>query len=267
MKNIIYIISCLLLGVLFINSSRGRASQAREGNTGAPGDNFRVCEDCHGSTFDMDIDIRVLDAQRNDVEFYQPNEQYTVQVNLTANSGNPSLYGFQLTALLEEGVPYAAWSQPSDNVKIVELNSRSYVEHFTPSRENVMEVSWKAPDMGKGEVSFYAAGIGANGNASTGGDGADNTKLSLNPMVSNATELNNLGIQRVGSNIAESYISYTGIRKNTQVSVYDHMGRLMVTMMVNVDPLELDLSSYNSGVYHICFENAARRAIDQVLKW
>ena len=62
----------------------------------------------------------------------------------------------------------------SDNVQLTFASStgRVYAEHFNLSLSNVFSAAWTAPDVNSGDVSFYASGLGANGNNGDGGDHA-----------------------------------------------------------------------------------------------
>jgi len=158
------IFSLTLLTIISLSNSGGRAAIANQGNTGAPGDemvgnNARTCQNCH-ATGDIQVlmSLDILDVENNSVTAYMPNEMYTVRVSIDSAAG-PN-----------------GWTESghSDNVQITPTTNtnRVYAEHRGVSEVNEFFVQWQAPEVGGGDVSFYAAGIGANLNGANSGDGA-----------------------------------------------------------------------------------------------
>ena len=89
-KLLLFISLISLLYILSVSSSNGRATTAGEGNTGAPGDNNKVCSTCHsGGIFNPTIDIRILDEDGNMIEKYLPSTSYKVEVQIDATEGSP----------------------------------------------------------------------------------------------------------------------------------------------------------------------------------
>ena len=180
---------------LFLANSGGRAATGNQGNTGAPGDNAQnaVCGSCHaGGNFNVSLDLNVLDDTGSPVTEYLPETTYTVQVTVNAAAGQPSGYGFQLTALQAaldvNGADVATFANPSANAQISVASSttntadpqRQYVEQAGVGTNNVFQVQWTAPAALSGPVSFYSCGNAVNGNGGSNGDAGNCTSLQLN---------------------------------------------------------------------------------------
>ena len=189
----------LLTGViLFLGNSGGRATVADQGNTGAPGDNFRTCQNCHNSvSIQVRVEMDFQDMDGKSVSHYIPGEIYKVIVKVDPAVGTPAGYGFQLVCLNapidENGNSYNAWSEQQANVKIVSTSSgRIYAEHDGVSASNTFEVMWHAPNTEMGKFSFYAGGNGVNLNGQSSGDGATVNKMEISDIttsVSNNTPM------------------------------------------------------------------------------
>ncbi len=187
----------LVVGILMIalGSSGGRARVAKQGNTGAPGDNRAICKNCHaGSSIVVDMEIWLLDEDGNRVYSYVPEREYTVQVRIEPKKGNPRAFGFQMVCLDappgKNGSDIKNWLPDTNNIYQISdaNNGRTYVEHRKPIRnDGIINVRWKAPPAGTDTVTFYAAGNGVNLNGNTQGDGADTTRLAVPEAESTTT--------------------------------------------------------------------------------
>ncbi|MBL7825948.1 MAG: T9SS type A sorting domain-containing protein [Saprospiraceae bacterium] len=187
-----------LCALLAMGNKNGRASSAGKGNTGAPGDELsggqpRTCLTCHNQgPITASLAISVLDSAGNAITKYHPGKQYTAQVKITASGTNLSGYGFQMIALKNSGnTDLDGFSDVNpNNYKIATIsNGRTYAEHDNISASNTFNVKWTAPPAGTGNITFYAAGNGVNGNGTTSGDGAGiNTLLLTESGTTTATD-------------------------------------------------------------------------------
>lgn len=168
-------------GVLFVgflnNSEKALASATgpAPSHTNAPGESN--CTECH---IDFPVNsgtggIKIAGVPR----IYYPNQQIPITVTTSQEDG--VVYGFQLTAIDNEGRPAGTWTlQDTIQTQIVEgfvgPNLRQYVEHtfagIVPLNfgSKSWTVKWTAPPQPIGKVSFHAAGNAANGNGETSGD-------------------------------------------------------------------------------------------------
>jgi hypothetical protein len=255
MKKIIYTLLLLALGFFLMNNSGGRASSANQGNTGAPGDNSRVCSTCHGTGINVDLDLQVLDQDGQAVSEYVPGSTYRVRVRLLTNSSDARAYGFQMTSIIDNNLDdVETWNNPTNNAVIARAGDREYVEHNGPSTENTFEVDWTAPSAGLGSVTFYSAGNAVNGNGSTSGDGGASNSLTLSEGVaSDNLEIENLEIIRISSNPVQDLLIYNAQRSDTyEVHIFDSNGRRVYqkdffTRYISID----EVSSWNRGIYFV----------------
>ncbi len=191
----------ILCAVVLLGNKNGRASEAKVGNTGAPGDEALAngtpltCISCHtASPITASMTVQIFDADSNIVTQYIPGDDYIARVTITAVTGNPLGYGFQMIALRDaDTTDLDGFSDPGNfmvnNYKIATIpNGRTYAEHDNVSNSNIFNVKWKAPVAGTGNVTFYAAGNAVNKNGQNNGDGASFTTLQLTESVGAATQ-------------------------------------------------------------------------------
>lgn len=267
MKTILYTLFAAALGVFLISSSGGRAAVGNQGNTGAPGDNSRTCVTCHGSSIAMSLSIEVQDESQQVVTEYIPGATYRVIVNLEGDAGR---FGFQMTSLIddtEEDVE--TWSDPSDDVQISSARGRQYVEHTRASANDVFEANWTAPADNVGSITFYAGGIGANGNGNTMGDGGVINTLTLTPMSTSTTDLpleDMVEGRHSNPVVNELYYELSG-NQAFNVSIVDQKGSVMGQWKDIKGEFASDLSNFRSGVYFVSFSNELGRYTEKVIKF
>ncbi len=266
MRTILYTFFAAALGFFLISSSGGRASVGNQGNTGAPGDNARTCITCHGSTINMSLNVEVTDASQQVVTEYVPGATYRVAVRL---EGMASRFGFQMTSLIddtEEDVE--TWENPTDNAKIANAQNRQYVEHDGLSSVSVFEADWTAPADNVGTITIYAAGIGANGNGNTMGDGGAINSLTLSPMTSSTDDLavEDL-IEASFANPVSSELYYTlGGNESFDITLMDQNGRMVNSWRGVFGEFTSNIESYNSGLYFLNFKTANGQFTDRIVK-
>ena len=266
----ILIFSLMAAGIFSLGNSGGRAFVARQGNTGAPGDNREVCQSCHNSAaIQVTVGIQVQDENGDPVTEYVPGRMYDVIVKVEPQRGTPSGYGFQMVALNAPldmiGDPVNNWIDSATNVKLVTLNTgRQYAEHDGVSRSSEFKVKWEAPSQGTGQVSMYAAGNGVNLNGGTSGDGASTAKISLSeaPPVNVAQRLDLEGVF-IGPNPAVEYISIDRtdrVDHPWQIRIFQTNGQMLLrnTLPAGQDRMDLSLSGLQPGLYILHISEGGR---------
>lgn len=242
-----------ILYILSVASSSGRASAANEGNTGAPGDNPKVCASCHsGGSFNPTVQISVMDENGNEVNEYIPNTQYQVEVNISVSNGSPNGYGFQMVSLRDaDNSGISAWSNPSSNAKIASAMGRSYVEHAGVSTSNVFMVDWLAPEQGTGSVSFYAAGNSVNKNGSTSGDAATTNNIQIQEAVTSSVEFSipENGILIYPNPIQDELRIFLDNEEVLTFELIDYSGRLIRTGIIAAGENIFDTGTVPAGQY------------------
>lgn len=178
------------LAFIFQSRSAGPANVAGLQVTGAPGStgNMGTCANsgCHtAGTFDPTLSIELLDNDAP-VDKYEPGKAYTIRVTIGNGSGSPSVYGFQATSL--DGSDNAIGSfDAGSGQQVVSFSGRDYLEHTSSASSGVFESTWTAPAADAGSVTFYSAGIAANGNGGTSGDGNAAATLTVEEDDANST--------------------------------------------------------------------------------
>lgn len=151
------------------------ASGPSPSHTDAPGESN--CTECH---IDFPVNsgtgkVKISGLPR----IYYPDQQIPITVTTSQEDG--VVYGFQLTAIDDQGRPAGTWTlQDTTQTQIVQgfvgPNLRQYVEHTfagivpTIFGSKSWTVTWTAPPKPGGKISFHAAGNAANGNGETSGD-------------------------------------------------------------------------------------------------
>jgi hypothetical protein len=273
-----------LILILGMGNKNGRASSQNRGNTGAPGDETslgqpKTCQNCHNQgPILASLDITVLDANNQPITQYQPGQQYTASVKITASGTGLQGYGFQMIALRDAGnTDLDGFTDTNpNNYKIATINNgRTYAEHDNISVANTFNVKWTAPVAGTGNITFYASGNGVNGNGTTSGDGGAkfslhlqefgtvaanepqnldySMRLSPNPVIGD-TQLNT-GTLPTGEYRARSFNASAKMVWESPVAVTG-----------TPEDIQIPSAEWQAGLYYIQLEGAHGHAIVKVVK-
>lgn len=168
----------VLAGLFFISNS----SNPPNGRTGAPGDNG-ACNGCHSGGFPgIDGEILITGIPNN----IEAGQTYGLTLTLNNTTNNAARGGFQMVVLDSNNDNVGQLSNSDDFSTISISSGRDYFEH-APAQDFVggtvsYTVDWTAPENGTisdgDNLTFYAAGVIANGNSSTSGDFGPTTSLS-----------------------------------------------------------------------------------------
>ena len=154
-----------------------------DGLTGAPTENN--CTQCHfGNELDASGGSLVLTIP----ETYEPNEVYTIIVNLSRAGQNR--WGFEMTALDADGARAGSFEvDNAANTKVSEANSKQYIKQTAvgsaqgTNDAHSWEFQWTAPDADVGPITFYAAGNAANGDFGITDDYIYTTQAESTPPI------------------------------------------------------------------------------------
>lgn len=275
---VLLLFSLITVGIFSLGNSGGRAFVARQGNTGAPGDNRDICQSCHNSAaIQVLTSIEVTDRNGDPVNSYVPGQLYDVTVKVNPQRGTPVGYGFQMVALNAplgvNGDPVNNWIDSATNVKLVQLNNgRSYAEHDGVSRSSEFKVKWMAPDPGTGVVSFYASANGVNFNGGTSGDGADTTRISLmeSPPVAVREQLDLAGVM-IGPNPVSDLLNVDRSYRTEEdwtLRLFSIQGQLMIERMMKggVQMEQLYLGDMEPGIYILQVSNGRAQQVVRLIK-
>lgn len=248
-------VGLFLLAFTIMSNSGGRAGAANGTATLAPGESTSTCANpsCHGTnSYDPSLTVEVSDSDGNLVTEYTLDQSYTVKLSITAGSGTPIGYGFQMVSLDGNDNAYNAWSTDlPGGTQVVELsNGREYFEHFTRLPDNTFEIEWTAPAANQGDITFYAAGIAANGNGNTGGDGGANTTFTLSsPVMTDVSETFDDVNVALYPNPTSEFLTLDTDWKQGHISIYNHSG--IQVLSFNSIPNKIETSTFTPGVYFL----------------
>ena len=229
------IASAVLFCTLVVDSADARSGKPPTNRTGAPG--HSTCAGCHTSagTGNVSLDFSGFGE-------YEPSQIYSMMVTV-ADLGK-FRFGFSMVARDADNntADVGSWSAGSADTQ-VHGTAGSHASHKNAPFEadaHTFTVNWTAPATGAGDVTFYVAAVGANGNGSKGAGDVTYTKTLT------VTEL-------VAMNVAPVVAGVDGILHATTgfeipiggVSISDDDaggGDLTVTLSVNSGALNVSAS-------------------------
>ncbi len=259
-------LSVLILISLMSNSS-GRANIFGQGVTGAPGDSNKTCASsgCHASgAFSPSASLSVSDMDGNSVTTFKPGETYDITLSVNA-SGNPSAYGFQMIALLDDDSPASDWSDIGNNVQIVSIGSKNYIEQNSPSSSNEFSSKWTAPEAGSGPVTFYFAANAVNGNGSPSGDGGTSSQFKLFETTTSSNDLNEETIT-LFPNPTSDFLNISGENLDYEGTISNLQGQIVSTFNFS-KTTTIDIGNLESGLYFVTLQNEDKFLTKRIVKY
>ena len=264
-KLILAAFSVFTLVVLMSNSS-GRGSLFGQALTGAPGDSNRTCatSGCHSSgAFSPSVNLDVFDPEGNEVTTFVPGETYDITLRVDAMD-DPAAYGFQMVALLEDESPATEWSEIGDNMQVVQLGERDYLEHNSPSESNEFTTKWTAPEVGSGNVTFYYSANAVNLNGNEQGDGGTTSQFRLFELTTSAEELNEIEVA-VFPNPTADFITISNFNDEIIYTLLDIQGQKLVSSKASKE-VSLDLRNFDSGLYFLTIQKEENMITKRIFK-
>ena len=249
-----------------MSNSSGRANVFGQGVTGAPGDTNKTCgsSGCHASgAFSPNASLLVADNEGNSVSSFVPGQTYDVLLTVEA-TGNPSAYGFQMIALDEDNSPINNWSETGDNVQVIQLGPKDYIEHNSPSSSNEFMTKWTAPEEGTGDVTFYFAANAVNGNGGTSGDGGTNANFVLSELTTSTDNLDEESIS-VYPSPASDFVTISGDKMDYNYSIFNISGQKIEASNFT-EEIALDISDLEQGLYFILIQNDTKLITKKLYK-
>ena len=166
-----------LVLILFVTAvAYAKVTGPDAGYTNAPGD-LGNCTACHNDPIEAP-NVGPGSVRMNNVPaVYTPGQQYTVSVTVQQN--NRQRFGFQLTALDQNGIRAGTLVSMGSDTKVnadTGAGGRQYIEHTevgtfpNGAASRTWQIRWTAPSTDIGTVRFWFAGNAANGDLANFGD-------------------------------------------------------------------------------------------------
>ncbi len=238
-------VTALIAGPTFdVISNSGSAPTGR---TGSPGDSGNTCAGCHSS---FGAAVPTADGITTDipVDGYTPGETYNISITTTAGAGLASKYGFSLTAEDASNTKVGTFTAGTGSVVVGDhIGHNPAQTTSTP----LWEFTWTAPAEGTGDVTLYAAAVGADGTGSPVNDGVATTNKTFSENISSSTsELTN-------SNV-DAYVFNNSLRINADQSInvktlniYNEVGQVVISKANTTINQTIDISNLKAGVYFV----------------
>lgn len=138
--------------------------------TGAPQESTCGASGCHGVAANTGSGSVTIDI--GNTTAYAAGQAYDITV--TVADATKSRFGFEMTALSSTGTSVGNFVESSSNISIStsSANDRQYIHHqsLPATNSGVFSFQWVAPDSNVGNITFYVAGMAANGNGNKTGD-------------------------------------------------------------------------------------------------
>ncbi|RKU10434.1 hypothetical protein C6501_13855 [Candidatus Poribacteria bacterium] len=203
-------ISVILLLILAASSSSVLAVSFDPPDelTGAPNENN--CTQCHaGNSLNASGGSLMLTVPKN----YSPGVEYDIIVNLSR--AGQSRWGFEMTALNNNGTRAGTFATADANTQLSETNSKQYIQHTSVGtargkrNANSWTFKWTAPSTNIGPITFYAAGNAANGDFGTSGDYIYTQKATSDVPIIYGVTLAGVGTLTRSTTDASAGVRYT----------------------------------------------------------
>lgn len=179
----LYILVLSIVFLLLVSFS----SNPPNGKTGAPSE--QLCTQCHNSGA---TNIQGNITLEGIPEIIKAGQAYPINIILHNTNGGALRGGFQLVALDVSNTNAGSFSNPADSSAIMSSNGRSYFEHNIKAKriqangKAQYQAIWTAPSENQGEkITFYLAGILANGNGDNSFDRMVTTRVETTTNTGN----------------------------------------------------------------------------------
>lgn len=233
----------LISGTLYSSSSPGAKS-------GSPLDGSD-CTQCHSGS-----EIKTVDWLSTNIPETGWIPEQTYIITAVASHETAPVIGFELTAENESLKTGTFTITDADRTKLI--NQSKAVTHtaagHTPTDGQISwEVEWTAPNRDRGDITFYAAFNGANGNGSTSGDEISTSALTVSQDAS-TTDIADASIQSFSAypNPTKGMVFIESPIEISALNIFSISGQQIRSISsVNSTYLSVDLSNEKPGLYLI----------------
>jgi hypothetical protein len=232
------------------------------GYSGSPLDGEN-CTSCHtpGPAISV-IDWIVTDVP---VEGYSPNQTYSLVI--TCNDIEADKYGFQITS---ETTAAKVGTWVITNETLTQIKGGTAVTHTAAGTApvgtpNTWSMDWTAPASGTGQLTFYLAVNKTNNNSSNQGDQIYTSSLTIEESTFGIAENLEERIGNLYPNPATDMIRLDA-PISSKLRIYDNIGREVISLTVNSDVLNIDISTLKQGIYYMNISHDGQKASRSFVK-
>ncbi|MCH8122715.1 MAG: hypothetical protein IH853_06290 [Bacteroidetes bacterium] len=228
------------LAILLIASSTFLFSfGAPAARTGAPGESTCV-DGCHVS-FPLNSGGGSVTIQAP--AEYTPGETFNVTVSVA--DPDAAAFGFEITAKDASEVHVGSWDVSDDAVQFAGGSTEYVTHHNAPfsSQSFSWIISWTAPGTDVGNITFYAAGNGADGGGEFLNDRIYSTSLTVSPRGPTAAEETDLPIDfAIASVFPNPFVDRATIvfslsrAAEVSLDLFDALGRKLSSKKLGLRP-------------------------------
>ncbi|TAH27698.1 MAG: T9SS C-terminal target domain-containing protein [Cytophagales bacterium] len=269
----------LLLGFGSFYVALSHKDKPDDSATGAPGE--ITCNNCHtGAKVNEGTGSIAINID-NGITGYELGKTYTVSV--TVAQASLSTFGFEIVALQKSSGKNAGNFTLKDTknsqrfTAAVSGQNRVYVGHTLSGIKSdnvgsrVWEIDWTAPSEDMGEVTFYTAGIAANGTGNRFGDFVYSSSTSISPIPTSLEDANLNSDWNVVVKDKILDISYQLPSSSlVNISLVDTKGNLIQSFKNEAaesgsNSARYDLSQITSGAYLLRFTTKNKNLTKKII--
>ena len=258
-KSVLSIMAAMAAWVLFM----GNSSNPPLGRTGAPSEG--TCADCHsGGNFNTTLGISGIP------DTVVSGQTYTITYTHTSTAPRA---GFQLVALDGTNTQCGTLTAGT-GTGVATAGGRQYVRHsaakLLSNGATTWTFTWRAPTtLSNTRITFYFSGVAANND---GGDGGDRVvtgskTVAWRPLGVRTQELPAVAVMEVFPNPAQDVLTINLVEASAAtVSVYDGLGRMVLTQPLRDRQSTLAIGHLAKGPYLVTVQTAAGIAQQKFMK-
>ena len=255
-----------------------RSGGAPDGRTSAGGE--LTCQNgCH-NTFALNSGPGETSISSNIPETgYISGETY--QITLKITQSDRMRFGFgalPFSTMANDGIGMVTITDAT-RTKVNNAGNKQYITHTSDGIDQAADSAlwtfdWTAPDIGAGDVSFYAAMIAANNGDGNKEDYVYTDTLTVPESLTNAIgQLTNLAHVKVyPSHVTNMAIVDLAVEQTIDfgLQVLDQNGRQVYHLTRYLSPgsqkLQINTSSWASGVYYVHIRSNRSQGVEKIIK-
>lgn len=272
MRKLLSLFTCISLVLIAGLTLMSYSSGSPGGRTGSPGD-FGICTNCHSGVLNSGPGNTSI-STNIPAAGYLTDSTYTITV--TVNESGINKFGFEATA--EDNIGQKKGGMLITNSTATQLtNGGNAVTHKSTgtsgSGSKSWSFDWKAPPIGVGDITFYAAYNAANNNGTTTGD---NIYTDQHTVPEDSGTFTGLADAHKGRTLklypipAEDHLFIQLDDRKEGFSILelrDLFGKLVkqARLFSNKNKLKLDLSTLKPGVYFISLKGESHAFTEKII--